>query len=94
MPDRHWTKTTLRLRVTLAADCCFSFDVCYLPYTCFVSDSSAGAAVQLLLRAGALVAGHTAATPVAADVDVNDTSRDDKGLTDAVVVARQLKMYR
>lgn len=71
-----------------------SFDVCYLPYICFVSDSSAGAAVQLLLRAGALVAGRTVASPVAADVDVNDKSRDDKGFTDAVVVARELKLYR
>ena len=71
-----------------------SFDVCYLQYICFVSDSSAGTAVQLLLRAGALVAGRTVATPVASDVDVNDPSRDDKGFTDAVVVARELKLYR
>ena len=65
-----------------------------MQYICFVSDSSAGTAVQLLLRAGALVAGRTVATPVAADVDVNDPSRDDKGFTDAVVVARELKLYR
>ncbi len=71
-----------------------SFDVCYLPYICFVSDSSAVVAVQLLLRAGALVAGRTVASSVAADVDVNDTSRDERGFTDAVVVARELKLYR
>jgi hypothetical protein len=65
-----------------------------LQYICVVSDSSAGTAVQLLLRAGALVAGRTVATPIAADVDVNDPSRDDKGFTDAVVVARELKLYR